>query len=102
VTSIGDVLKEWESQKQPSFGELAESIRTTHDYTQKVAIKAVNQYATMRNWLIGCYIVEYEQKDKDRAEFGAQLLSKLEKAVDRKGLNVTLFRNSRLFYTLYP
>lgn len=102
VTSISDVLKEWESQKQPSFGELAESIRTTHDYTQTAAIKAVNQYATMRNWLIGCYIVEYEQKGKDRAEYGAQLLSKLEKAVDRKGLNVTLFKNSRLFYTLYP
>ena len=32
----------------------------------------------MRNWLIGYYIVEYEQNGKDRAEYGAKLLKKLE------------------------
>ena len=32
---------------------------------------------TMRNWLIGYYIVEFEQHGKDRAEYGLQLLSAL-------------------------
>ena len=51
---------------------------------------------TMRNWLIGYYIVEFEQHGKDRAEYGTQLLKKLE------GVNVTLFKNSRNFYLHYP
>ena len=58
--------------------------------------------ATLRNWLIGCYIVEYEQKGSDRAKYGDRLLKRLEERVKTKGLNVTLFRNSRTFYKLYP
>ena len=56
----------------------------------------------MRNWLIGYYIVEFEQHGKDRAEYGTQLLKKLEERVDRKGVNVTLLQMSRNFYKLYP
>ena len=58
--------------------------------------------ATLRNWLIGCYIVEYEQKGSDRAKYGDRLLKRLEERVNTKGLNETLFRNSRTFYQLYP
>ena len=58
--------------------------------------------ATLRNWLIGCYIVEYEQKGSDRAKYGDRLLKRLEERVNTKGLNETLFRNSRTFYNLYP
>lgn len=57
---------------------------------------------TMRNWLIGYYIVEFEQHGKDRAEYGTQLLKKLEERVDRKGLTTTLFKWARKFYRLYP
>ena len=35
-----------------------------------------------RNWLIGYYIVEFEQHGKDRAEYGSQLLKKLEERVN--------------------
>lgn len=56
----------------------------------------------MRNWLIGYYIIEFEQHGKDRAEYGARLLKKLEARVNRKGLTETLFKNSRKFYRLYP
>lgn len=102
VTNISEVLKDWEGHKQPSFEELADYVRTTHDFTQTTAIKAVNQFATLRNWLIGCYIVEYEQKGKDRAEYGAHLLDNLTKAVNRRGLNKTLFKIARNFYLCYP
>lgn len=57
--------------------------------------------ATLRNWLIGCYIVEYEQKGRDRAKYGDRLLKRLEESVNTKGLNLTLFKNSRRFYLLY-
>ena len=58
--------------------------------------------ATLRNWLIGCYIVEYEQKGSDRAKYGDRLLKRLEESVNTKGLNLTLFKNSRRFFLLYP
>ena len=56
----------------------------------------------MRNWLIGYYIVEFEQCGKDRAEYGTQLLKNLEERVNRKGLTTTLFKWARKFYRLYP
>lgn len=58
--------------------------------------------ATLRNWLIGCYIVEYEQKGSDRAKYGERLLKRLEERVNTKGLNLTLFKVSRNFYLSYP
>lgn len=85
-----------------SFIELTHVIQSTHDAAQTCAVKAINRMQTMRNWLIGYYIVEFEQHGKDRAEYGSQLLKKLEERVNRKGLNVTLFKNARNFYLLYP
>lgn len=57
---------------------------------------------TLRNWAIGFYIVEYEQGGSDRAEYGANLLKNLEKQIDEKGMNSTLFKWCRQFYLLYP
>lgn len=94
-------FEDWSSTFH-SFSDLASIIQTTHDAAQSSAVRAINRMQTMRNWLIGYYIVEFEQHGKDRAEYGTQLLKKLEERVDRKGLNVTLFQTSRNFYNLYP
>ena len=94
-------FEDW-SKTLHSFNDLASIVQTTHDAAQSSAVKAINRMQTMRNWLIGYYIVEFEQNGKDRAEYGTQLLKKLEERVDRKGLNVTLFQMSRNFYKLYP
>lgn len=85
-----------------SFLELTRVIQSTHDAAQTCAVKAINRMQTMRNWLIGYYIVEFEQHGKDRAEYGDHLLKRLVEKVNRKGLNVTLFQNSRNFYLYYP
>lgn len=85
-----------------SFGDLVHVIGSTHDAAQTAAVKAINRMQTMRNWLIGYYIVEFEQHGKDRAEYGSHLLKRLEDSVNRKGLTVTLFQNARKFYLLYP
>jgi hypothetical protein len=39
------------------FNHLLSSIRQTHDALQSSAIAAVNRSLTIRNWLIGFYIV---------------------------------------------
>lgn len=57
---------------------------------------------TLRNWAIGYYIVEYEQDGNDRAEYGINLLKNLEKQIDEKGMNSTLFKACRQFYLTYP
>ncbi len=85
-----------------SFDDLTSVIQTTHDASQTSAIKAINRLQTMRNWLIGYYIVEFEQNGKDRAEYGTGLLKRLEEKVNRKGLTVTLFKWARKFYLWYP
>lgn len=84
-------FEDW-SKTLHSFNDLASIVQTTHDAAQSSAVKAINRMQTMRNWLIGYYIVEFEQNGKDRAEYGTQLLKKLEERVDRKGVNVTLFK----------
>lgn len=94
-------FEDW-SKTLHSFNDLASIVQTTHDAAQSSAVKAINRMQTMRNWLIGYYIIEFEQHGKDRAEYGTQLLKKLEERVDRKGVNVTLLQMSRNFYKLYP
>ena len=94
-------FEDW-SDKIHSFNDLASIVQTTHDAAQSSAIKAINRMQTMRNWLIGYYIVEFEQHGKDRAEYGTQLLKKLEERVNRKGLTRNTFQSSRNFYRIYP
>ena len=102
TSALIQIKDKWESGHNPSFENLSDCVLQPHHYAQTAAIRAVNQFATLRNWLIGCYIVEYEQKGKDRAQYGERLLKHLEETVNCRGLNETLFKVSRLFYMEYP
>lgn len=85
-----------------NFEQLATIITDTHQQLQQSAVKAVNQHLTVRNWLIGFYIVEFEQNGEDRAAYGEQLLKNLEQRINQKALSITLFQWSRKFYLSYP
>ena len=85
-----------------SFENLMNSIKEINSRAGSMAKSAINQLMTLRNWAIGYYIVEYEQGGSDRAEYGTQLLKKLEKEISQKGMNATLFKLCRNFYLLYP
>ena len=87
---------------EKTFAILADSIREVNTKAGNAAKSAVNQLMTLRNWAIGYYIVEYEQDGKDRAEYGAAILNKLEESINEKGLNKTLFKWCRQFYNMYP
>ena len=100
--SLTEIVDSWEKKQSPSFDDLTAYVLQTHQTAQAGAIRAINQMATLRNWLIGCYIVEYEQGGRDRAKYGDRLLKRLEESVNTKGLNETHFRVSRLFYNIYP
>ena len=70
-----------------SFDTLATSVENIHEVTSSRAKNAVNQLLTIRNWAIGCYIVEFEQNGQDRAEYGSHLLSNLADRLQIKGLD---------------
>jgi len=64
--------------------------------------KAVNQFLTVRNWLIGYYIVEFEQKGEDRAQYGEKLLQSLAKELKDENLSYSNLKLYRLFFQTYP
>ncbi len=71
-------------QKQPTnFTDLIKIINDTHNQLSSQAKKAVNTYLTIRNWLIGYYISEYELKGDDRASYGDKLLKELSVSLTR-------------------
>ena len=85
-----------------SFEALTRCISTIHSALQSSAVNAVNRFATIRNWLIGRYIVEYEQCGNDRAQYGVRLLPNLVNSLNISGINETLLKNARRFYIHYP
>ena len=85
-----------------NFDRLVSNITSVQDVLQTQAAHAINLALTARNWLIGYYIVEYEQNGEDRAKYGEQLLNKLAKRMGRKGLEARRLREFRQFYQVYP
>ena len=72
------------------------------DALQAQAAHAVNLSLTARNWLVGYYIVEFEQQGEDRAKYGENLLNNIAKKLSRKGLEARRLREYRQFYRIYP
>ena len=85
-----------------NFDSLVHMIHTVQDALQEQAAHAVNLALTARNWLIGYYIVEFEQHGEDRAEYGDQLLKNLETRIKKKGMTERRFREFRRLYVVYP
>lgn len=88
--------------KPLSFEALVSAIKETHLHFQKQAVKAVNVSLTIRNYLIGFYIVEFEQNGEDRAAYGEKLLKSTSDKISTRGLSETNLKLSRQFYQSYP
>lgn len=85
-----------------NFDLLTNTILETHTALQQSAGKAINIHLTVRNWLIGFYIVEFEQKGEDKAKYGDKLLPELAKKIKIKGLTAPELSRCRQFYHVYP
>lgn len=85
-----------------NFNQLINSIESTHEQLSSQAVKQVNYLQTIRNWLIGYYIVEFEQHGEDRAEYGQRLIKNTAKNLDHiKGMAISNLKNFRQFYITY-
>ena len=92
----------WENETTFSFDHLTDMVTQLHNSAYTASVKAVNRFATVRNYVIGFYIVEYEQHGSDRAKYGEKLLKRLAERVNKRGINETLLKASRAFYLNYP
>lgn len=87
------------------FSALVATIASIHHSLAEQAARAVNVSLTLRNWLIGAYIREYEQKGSDRAQYGEALLERLSQTLAETGTvryHARELRRCRAFYLTYP
>ena len=91
------------NMNEVNFDILVNRIEETQHVLQNNARLVINRHVTAKAWLVGCYIVEYEQKGEDRAKYGERLIDELAK---RFRGNKTLSKRSlqlyRQFYLTYP
>lgn len=84
---------------------LVTSIKKTHNVLLKHAKTTIDKCLTIRNWLFGYYLVQYEQNGSDRAKYGEQVLETVSAYLKRlkvPSTSVTNLRLYRQFYRAYP
>ena len=81
-----------------TFDSLYKSVAKLNAVFEDDTVKAINRNVTARNWLIGFYIVHYEQKGEDRAQYGEKTLQKLSEKLNKKSLS---YRNLKLYRQFY-
>lgn len=80
-------------------------IESINSYFSDYANRQVNYAYTLRNWLIGMYLFEFEQKGLERAEYGESLYRNIAKSLkDRevKGMSFTSLHTFKKFFQTYP
>jgi hypothetical protein len=85
--------------------KLAVAISQTNEYFLNQLKRQVNTTLTLRNWVIGFYIVEYEQEGKDRAIYGQKLFKEIADRLKAKGVKSIRDRHLYLckdLYNTYP
>lgn len=88
-----------------SFERLVTAIGQAHAELAAQASRAVNASLTLRNWLIGFHIEEYERRGVDRQQYGEKLLDGLSESLNQRGVSRCDRRERycyRQFYLAYP
>ena len=91
--------------KNSDYNELIERIGSVYNKAKNNVISAVNVEMLTAYWEIGKHTVEFEQKGKERAEYGSQLLLNISKDLKLrfgKGFSRSNLSYMRQFYIKYP
>lgn len=86
------------------FPRLVELCMQTHAATQRRAVQAADLSLVVRNWLIGWFIVEYEQHGADRARYGSATLPRLSAELQKsmkRGFSVDSLELMRRFFSTF-
>jgi len=87
------------------YQKLLAQITAAYQQGRQSATIAVNSHLVKTYWLIGQYIVEYEQTGHPRATYGNALMKRLSKDLTTalgKGFSLSNIHRMRQFYQTYP
>ncbi len=84
-----------------NFDKLITSLRDLDGSLKGQVSRTANVGLTVRNWLVGAYIVEFEQNGEERAEYGKNLIREVAKALGVRGLNPTNLELCRRLFVEY-
>ena len=90
--------------KTQNYSSLITDLASFIEQGRKTAVRYINTALVATYWLIGRRIVEYEQKGKERAEYGEALLRRLSDDLTKqfgKGWGEPHLRAVRQFYLIY-
>ena len=86
-----------------TLSSLISTVDTVHQTFQTKAMQSVSINLTLRNFVIGYYIVEYEQNGEDRAAYGIKLIENMAQKLSYiKGMSRSNLKSFRQFYLSYP
>jgi len=98
------INKEIIEKKEGDYNTLISSIGMLLEKARKRVYSQINQILVKTYWNIGKQIIEYEQKGKEKAEYGSKLLDNLSKDLRLrygKGFSRSNIIYMRLFYIKY-
>src|SRR6266568_6907835 len=87
------------------FDSLVDGLTQLQARAHEAAVRSIDDILTLRNWLIGAWIVAYQQEGADRARYGEALIDALAAAFKARGINGlgrTNLRNYRQIAVTWP
>lgn len=87
------------------FGHLVAGLSAIQARAREAAARSINEILTLRSWLVGVWIVAYEQHGADRAAYGEGLMEALAsefKARGVGGLGARNLKNCRQLALTWP
>lgn len=87
------------------YGNMINEIKEVLQSARQNVAQQVNTELLTTYWNIGRIIVEYEQQNNERAEYGQQTLKELSRVLTKefgKGFSRSNLQNMRAFYLAYP
>lgn len=91
--------------RKPGYADLLGGVTALLEEARHVAARSVNAVLTATYWEVGRRIVEFEQKGKERAGYGEELLDRLSKDLSKRfgrGFGRRNLFQMRAFFLVYP
>ena len=89
-----------------NYSSLIKSITGATFRLRENVASVANQSLVIRNWLVGAWLVEFEQNGKDRARYGEKLLESVAEDLAKKEIkgltDPRVLRDCRVLYRVYP
>lgn len=82
------------------FDTLVDGLATLQQRARDLAARSVDEILTVRNWLIGVWIVGFEHEGEDRARYGEGLIEALAETFKTRGIRGLSARNLRNYRQL--